>query len=441
MTTLKYKLSASLTVLALAVSAGAATAADLTPTGAEKAGNADGSIPAWDGGLTKPPAGWSADKGYTDPFASEKPLFTINAKNLDTYKDKVTPGLAALLKKYPDLSAPVYPTHRTLALPEKVYENTKALAGKTSVDGLTLKGYTMPAIPFPVPKNGVEEMYNHNTRYEGGGYNRCGDWLPVRASGDFYRVGFCEDKVFDSNMDAQVPNRLFTFYGYYDAPATLVGTIYLVNDVIDKTVGDRQAWIYNAGQRRTRRAPDLAYDNIDDGTEGMRFTDEFWGFNGALDRYDWKLVGKKEMYIPYNAYKLSDTKLKYKDMVAKGSLKPELMRYELHRVWVVDATLKKGMSHAYSRRTFYIDEDSHIIAASESYDSRGNLWRVNLNPLIQLYDVPLMIQRAYLVHDLSNGSYIVSELDNERKQPAMKFGTTGKAADFTVDAFRRRGTR
>lgn len=448
MTNQKLQFGVALGAVVLTLFANLASAADadrlgkdLTPTGAEAAGNADGSIPAWDGGLSKPPAGWKPEQGYVDPFASEKPLFTINAANLDTYKDKVTPGLAAMLKKYPDFSMPVYTTHRTLALQDKVYANTKEMSGKASLDGLSIKGYAMPGIPFPVPKSGAEEIYNHLVRSESGGYNRCADWLPVRGNGDFYKVGFCEDKVFDSNFDVQQPNRLFTFFGYYDAPATLVGTIYLVNDVIDKTIGDRQAWIYNAGQRRTRRAPDLAYDNIDDGTEGMRFTDEYWGFNGALDRFDWKLVGKKEMYIPYNAYKLSDPKLKYKDMIGKGSLKSDLMRYELHRVWVIDATLRKGMSHGYSRRTFYIDEDSHIIAASEAYDSRGNLWRVSTLPLIQLYDVPVMLQRAYIVHDLTNGNYLVTALDNERKQPAMKFGTTGKMADFQVDAFRRRGTR
>ena len=68
----------------------------------------------------------------------------------------------------------------------------------------------------------------------------------------------------------------------------------------------RSAWIYNAGQRRVRRAPDLAYDNFNDGTEGMRTSDQFDAWNGAPDRYDWKLVGKKEIYVPYNAYKLAD---------------------------------------------------------------------------------------------------------------------------------------
>ncbi|MBL8420784.1 MAG: DUF1329 domain-containing protein, partial [Dechloromonas sp.] len=83
---------------------------DLTPTGATKAGSSD--IPEWKGGLTTPPAGWKPEQGYTDPFANEKPLFTITGANADQYKDKLSAGVMALLKKYPNFTMPVYPTHR-----------------------------------------------------------------------------------------------------------------------------------------------------------------------------------------------------------------------------------------------------------------------------------------------------------------------------------------
>lgn len=414
---------------------------DLTPNGAEKAGNKDGSIPEWQGGLTTPPAGWKKEQGYVDPFASEKPLFVITAQNADQYKDKLTPGLMALLKKYPTtFSVPVYKTHRTFALPQNVYDATKAKAGKVKLEGQSLKNYSLPGTPFPVPKNGTEAMYNHLLKWTGA-YKRCGDWLPVKGNGDFYRVGFCEDWVQGQNLDEPQNNLAFAFFGLYDAPSTLVGTIYLVHDPLDYTVGKRDAWIYNAGQRRVRRAPDLAYDNIEDGTEGMRTTDDYWGFNGAMDRYDFKLVGKKEMYIPYNAYKINDPKLKYKDMVQKGHPKSDLFRYELHRVWVVEANLKPGMSHVLAKRTFYLDEDSNIIALADGYDGRGNLWRVYTMPLMQAYDVPLMFQSPYVAHDLSNGNYMVTALTNERKQPAYEWNSKAKWADFQVDAIRRRGTR
>jgi hypothetical protein len=414
---------------------------DLTPNGAEKAGNKDGSIPEWTGGMTKPPAGWKPEMGYTDPFAGEKPLFVITAHNAEQYKDKISAGMMAMLKKYPTtFNMPVYPTHRTFALPQSVYDATKAQAAKVKLDGLSLKNYSLPGTPFPIPKSGVEVMYNHLNKWFGS-YKACRDWLPVKANGDYYRVGFCETMVQGQNFDEARPNNIFTFFGAYDAPATLVGTIYLVKDPIDYTLENREAYIYNAGQRRVRRAPDVAYDNIDDGTEAMRTSDDYWGYNGAMDRYTFKLLGKKEMYIPYNAYKLSDPKLKYKDMVDKGHFKSDLFRYELHRVWTVEATLKPGMSHVLAKRVFYIDEDSNIIAMADGYDGRGNLWRVYSLPLVQAYDVPLMFQSPFLVNDLSNGTFMGTSMTNERKQPAYVWNTKAKAVDFTVDAIRRKGTR
>lgn len=413
---------------------------DLTPNGAVMAGNKEGTIPAWTGGMTKPPAGWKPENGYVDPFANEKPLFVITAQNAEQHKDRLSAGLMAMLKKYPSFNISVYPTHRTFANPKAVYDATKAQAINVKNDGLSIKNYNLPGTPFPIPKNGIEAMYNHHNRWYGG-FKRCTDWLPVRGNGEYYRVGFCEDTIQGQNFDKPQPNHLFTFLAHYDAPATLVGTVYLVHDVLDHTVSGRQAWIYNAGQRRVRRAPDLAYDNIDDGSEGMGTTDDYYGYQGAMDRYEFKLLGKKEMYIPYNAYKLNDPNLKYKDMVDKGHLKSDLFRYELHRVWVVEATLKPGMSHVIAKRTFYLDEDSNIIAMTDGYDGRGNLWRAYLYPLVQAYDVPLMFASPYINYDLSNGSYLVRGLGNERKQPSTIWNAKGKWDDYQIDALRRRGTR
>ena len=416
---------------------------DLTPFGSEKAGNKDGTIPEWTGGMTSPPAGWKPEMGYIDPFANEKPLFTISAQNMDQYKDKLSPGEMAMMKKYPDFNMPVYTSHRTYAASQKYYDDTKAFAAKVKLDGeqhLTNFDYSTFR-PFPLPKTGAELITSHKNWNFGGGYTRCADWLPTRASGEYYRVGFCEEMISGSNFDQKQPNNIFSFYGWYDAPATLQGTIYLVRDPLDYSVVNRAAWIYNAGQRRVRRAPDVAFDNQDDGTEGMRTSDDWWGFNGSLERYDWKLIGKKEMYIPYNAYKLNDSKLKYADMVAKGHMKSDLMRYELHRVWIVEATVKPGMSHVVAKRVFYMDEDSMLAALVDGYDTRGNLWRVYLEPQLQAYEAKVMFQSPYLVHDLSNGNFIASMAMNERKAPVYKWGAGGKWADFQIDAIRRKGSR
>ena len=414
---------------------------DLTPMGAEMAGNRAGTIPAWDGGLTTPPAGFSPSTGYPDPFRDEKPLMTITAQNVDQHKDKLTAGMLAMFKKYPNYRIVVYPTHRTFAQPKAVYQQVKANATKVKLDDKgVLQGYAQSGPPFPIPKTGTEAMYNHLLRWYGG-YKWCTNWLPVRPNGDFYQVGYCEEQIQASNMDKPKPNDLYYYYGHYTAPATLVGTMYLVWEPIDYLKGDRSAWIYNSGQRRVRRAPNVAFDNIDDGTEGMRITDDWHGFNGSMERYDWKLVGKKEMLIPYNAYRLIDPKLKYADMLDKGYIKPDLVRYELHRVWVVEATVKKDASHNYARRTFYLDEDSWLIAAQDAYDSRGNLWRHYAFPLTQLYDVPTMHARPYMVHDMTSSNLFLGQIDNEVKQPSLEFGVKGKVEAFESDALRRRGVQ
>ncbi len=412
---------------------------DLTPTGAIRAGNADNSIPEWKGGLTTPPAGWKPEQGYIDPFANEKPLFTITGANADQYKDKLSPGLTALLKKYPNFTMPVYPTHRTVALPKAATDLIRAEAPKIEMKDGHIIGRVNSNVPFPVPKTGEEAIQNHILRYTGGGYDRTYVWFPVRSNGDTYKVTFVDRVVTAANFDPpQEGNMGFAYFGRFTSPATLDGTIYLVHEPIDQLKDARSAWIYNSGLRRVRRAPDLAFDNIADGTEGMRTTDQYLAYNGSIERYDWKLVGKKEMYVPYNTYKIGDKKLKYTDIIDKNTIKSDLMRYELHRVWVVEATLKAGQKHIYGKRTFYLDEDSWNVLEEDSYDTRGQLWRIGIHGLRQNYDALVPWHSVQAWHDLTNGNYLVTHLDNEISQPIV-FGKKAKWSDFQPDALRRAG--
>lgn len=413
---------------------------DLTPVGAERTASADGMIPAWDGGLTKAPAGWNRDQGYVDPFPDDKPKVTITAQNLDQYKDKLAPGVVELLRKYPNFKIPVYDARRTAGYPAEVNDKVKAQATKATLDGYSVTDLGGSTVPFPIPKNGQEAIQNHMVRFLGGGFDRHYHWFPVRANGDSYKVGFREYRIWDENFDQHVDNRLFSFLGFFTNPPTLEGTVYLVHEPIDQVKESREAWIYNAGQRRVRRAPNLAYDNVADGTEGMRVTDQYDAYNGALDRYDWTLVGKKELYVPYNAYRLGDKKLKYSDILQKNTVNADLMRYEPHRVWVIEGVLKPTARHIYGKRTFYLDEDSWTVLMEEAYDTRGNLWRVGVHPVIQYYDVSVPYYAANIIHDLSNGNYIVSALTNEVKEP-IKWGVKAKMSEFNPDALRRVGIR
>ena len=415
---------------------------ETTHSGAIRAANADGSIPAYTGGLMRPPAGWTPERGYIDPFPDEKPLFTITAANADQYKEFLSAGMMALLRRQSAFRMPVYRTHRTAGLPEKVIADVLAEAGKITANGGSMSGHSRSTIPFPNPRTGEQAMLNHLMCYRGGGYDREYSWFPVRANGDSYRVGYTDRVVYAENIEpSQVEAGLqFAFTSAYTAPGALAGTVYMVHEFKDPIRNPRAAWVYNAGQRRVRRAPDLAYDNVADGTEGMRVTDQYFAFNGALDRYDWKLLGRREMFVAYNTYRVGSKSLRYADVIGKGTVNSDLMRYEKHRVWVVEATLKKDSKHIYGKRVFLLDEDSWAVLAEDCYDTRGEIWRIGIHGFIQVYDqgVPWYSVQAW--HDLSNGNVLISHLDNEVKKP-IQFGVKAPWSDFQTDALRRRGVR
>ncbi len=418
---------------------------DLTPMGAIKAGNADGSIPAWDGGITTPPAGYKPGDHHQDPYASDKPLYTITAQNKDQYKDKLTAGHLAMLDTYPDsFKLIVYPSRRSAAFPQRIYDETvkNATRAKLVADGNGVENAII-GVPFPIPANGHEVIWNHLLRYRG---DIVGRWIaqamPTR-SGKYTLVKF-EDE-FDmlySKPDATfegLNNVILYFKQKVIAPARLAGFILLAHETLNQIKQPRNAWTYNTGQRRVRRAPNVAYDNPGTASDGLRTSDQFDMFNGAPDRYDWKLVGRKEMIVPYNDYKLHSKDVKYKDILTPKHINQDLARYELHRVWVVDATLKKGTSHIYSRRTFYIDEDSWQILAVDQYDRRGNLWRVSEGFVINYYDVPTLWTTLAVHTDLQAGRYLAIGLDNESRMYDFNLKRTAK--DYTPAALRRSGLR
>jgi hypothetical protein len=416
----------------------------LTPMGAERAANADGSIPEWTGGMTKPPAGYQEGQRMIDPFADEKPLFTITAKNYQEYQDFLAVGQIATLKRYPDtFSIPVYPSHRTGGYPDAVYESTKKNAADTTlVEGGYGVANWISGAPFPIPKEGVEAYWNHVLRY------RCDCSIvrnytttPVQANGRFVPV-VIEEKIsfFSALPDNDNPNALFAFLQKITAPARLEGDVLLVHEYIDQKKKPRDAWVYNPGQRRVRRAPEIAYDGPGTGSDNLRTADDLDMMNGSPDRYDWKLVGKKEMFIPYNAYKLHNGDLKYKDVQHKGHLNPEHLRYEKHRVWVVEATLKKGARHIYAKRVLYIDEDTWQIAMVDVYDGRGELWRFHEgHAMVHYYvDVPWLATESQ--YDLIAGRYITIGLDNEMKGLQYKWFVKGlTTGSYTPAALRRSG--
>ena len=417
---------------------------ELTPMGAEKGGNADGTIPAWDGGITEPPAGYVAGEHHRNPFASDEVLFTIDASNMAQYADKLTPGHQAMLKTYDTFKMKVYPTRRSAAYPQRIYDATKRIATTAKLveggDGIT--GAIMGA-PFPIPKSGVEVVWNHLTRFRSDVASRKISQAAPTRGGSYTEVVF-EDEfnvVYsqEGQTEESLNNRILYFKQEVVAPARLAGGILLVHETLDQVKEPRAAWLYNPGQRRVRRAPNVAYDNPGTAADGMRTSDQFDMFNGAPDRYNWKLVGKKEIYVPYNCYDLHSDKLKHKDILTPLHINPEYPRYELHRVWVVDATLKEGTSHLYKRRTLYVDEDSWQILLVDQYDKRDQLWRVSEGFVINYYDVPMLWTTLEVHTDLQAGRYLAIGLDNEYDM--YRFDIERTLEDYTPAALRRAGVR
>ncbi len=418
---------------------------ELTPLGGTKAGNADGTIPAWTGGITTPPASYVLGEHYVNPYADEKVLFTITAGNVDQYADKLTVGQKALFATYPETyKMNVYPTHRSASFPQRIYDMTKQIAATahTVENGYGVEG-AINGIPFPIPKQGVEGIWNHILRYRSDSAardigqaapTRGGKYTLVQFHDEFYMLYSMEGKT-----EADLNNKVLYFKQEVMAPARLAGGILLVQESMNQVKEHRQAWLYNPGQRRVRRAPNVAYDNPGTAADAMRTSDQFDMYNGAVDRYDWELVGKKEIYIPYNSYKLQDPTVKNKDILTPLHINQDLARYELHRVWVVDATLKEGARHIYKRRTFYLDEDSWQIVAVDAYDKRDQLWRVSEAHVINYYNVPA-IWTALEVHtDLQAGRYLAIGLNSEN--PPYKFNIKRTAEDYTPAALRRAGKR
>ena len=418
--------------------------ADLTPLGAETAGNADGTIPAWNGGILTPPAGYKVGDHHPDPFAADKPLYTVTPSNLGQYESKLTAGSVSLLKAYADYKLIVYPTRRSANAPQRIYDATKANAttGTLANNGNSFEN-ALTGIPFPLPASGLEVMWNHLARYRGVSASRHIAQAAPTRSGSYTLVQFEDEFLFNyARPDvtaAQLENILVYYKQAVTAPARQAGTILLAHETIDQVKEKRSAWVYNTGQRRVRRAPDVAYDNPGTAADGMRTSDQFDMYNGAPDRYDWKLVGKREMIVPYNSYKLHSDSVKYADILKPLHLNQDLARYELHRVWIVEATLKPGATHIYKRRTFYVDEDSWQILAVDQYDSRDQMWRVSEAHCVNYYDAQVFWSTLEAHTDLIAGRYLVVGLDNENAM--YDFSLKRTPADYTADALRRDGIR
>jgi len=412
----------------------------LTPFGAEKAASKDGSIPEYTGGLTTPPAGYKNGSGNRpDPFANDKPLFTITAKNVDQYADKLSAASRALFSKFPDYRMDVYPTRRSVAFPKTVLDNTvkNATRCKTIENGLAVIAECRGGIPFPIAKTGDEMMWNHLLRFHGYHYDFRGKQYVVDRSG---RMTMTDEFTAQQEWPYYLENASNPDIYYRVRSDKLltrsVGVINTYYDYLNPVATGRRAWTYSPGQRRVRVAPDFAYDTPTDSSGGVETFDDIQLFSGKLDRFDFKLAGKKEMIMPYNVYQLQLTKAE--DLLKPNFIIPEKMRWELHRAWVVEATLKPGKRHIYSKRVFYWDED-WAGGMVDLYDASGKIWRGKYGMSTPAYDIPAPQLGSTFTYDLINGLYAF--LTHTAETGGRTVGKQRPSSYFTPDAMAGAGIR
>lgn len=391
----------------------------LTPVGAEKAGNKDGSIPEW-----TPAAKRGSEKGEfpSDPaIDGEKPKFTITKANIDQYKDKLTEGHKYLLRTFDTYKMNVYPTHRVVSWPQPIYDATKTNATNCTIDGSDILDNCKLGFPFPIPKTGAEPIWNHKLKWRGEAVTRYNNQMIVQPSGEFQLTKLTEDVQFGyASIKNPVPltktsGEFLKYLSHTIAPPRLAGTFILVHEKAGTGNDGRAAWLYSPGLKRIRRAPTVCCDNPYEGTDGHEFYDQVDMFNGILDLYTWKLVGKKEIYIPYNDNKIGSPSVKFKDMAKPKHLNQDIPRYELHRVWVVEATNKPEKRHTFGKRVMYVDEDSWNILAVDDYDQRGNLYQFQEGHFVFAYNLLAGSTVPEIIYHLTSGRYFITATFNEDK--------------------------
>lgn len=432
-------LTSAISCAAVAAGSDASRLGDsLTPLGAEIAGNADGSIPAWTGGMATDATVPDAQGSYANPFADEQPLYTVDRSNAADYAELLSEGHQKLLEIFPEYRLPVYPTHRSARVPQRYYDQTRENVGTVTLtdDGYGVRNYNF-GIPFPMPERAEEVMWNHLTRYRGGSIQRQFSSAVVQERGDYTLITHRQHVAFRENVTDLDAGENMLFYTMVQTlnPSRFAGTVTLVHDPINPTEQARSAWQFNPGQRRVRRAPTVAYDSSARFSYGALTSDSVDGFNGALDRYNWELVGKQEMLVPYNAYALHDKSVSYEELLQPGHIDQSRTRYEKHRVWVVDATLREGERHVYAKRRFYVDEDSWQILVSDIYDNQQQIWRVYEAHPYQLADIELPSSGMEVTYDLYSRRYATNFMVNE--DGAAVYNQPASKEDFTPNAIKR----
>ncbi|MBS0542455.1 MAG: DUF1329 domain-containing protein [Proteobacteria bacterium] len=399
---------------------------ELTCVGAEAAGNKDGSIPAFSGKWLGTPPGikYALHTGQhpVDAYPDDKPLFQITAANMDKYADKLSEGQKAMLKKYPDtFRIPVYQSRRDFRYPDAICEIARknALEAELTDGGLGYTGYKGP-VGFPIPKSAMEVLANMNFPYRAYTEEMVRDIADVASDGSI-TWGRQVNKNLNIVTQPTELGKPMDGLMAYSLSGTLLperdrGSFTASQEPVNFAKAKRLAWQYDPGTRRVRQLPTYGFDSPLGGTSGKLTIDQDRLMNGDPSRYEWKLLGKREMYIPANAYRIHSNKVKYADLLQKGHANPDFERYELRRVWVLEGTLKEGYRHAFGKRVMFIDEDNWQASVGDYYDTRGQLWQHAFINHYYAFDLNAWQAGTSFYHDLNSGSYVGFNLIQEREK-------------------------
>lgn len=386
-----------------------------------------------------PPAPQAMVRSIYKQIAASAPLLVLTRDNYKQYADKLTAGHQAMFARYPSYKMLIYPSVRNGFYPKRIEQATIKNAISAELVGTDELKNAVLGFPFPIPKSGAEAIWNHKLRFRSSAVRRYNNQAIVKSDGSFQLAKLVEDIKFKyGNLEENNPGTSIIFYYLSQvlSPPRVTGQMLLVHETTGVGGRTRDAWLFNPGLGRVLRAPEVGYDNPAIGTDGEQFNDQIDVFNGALDRYDWKLVGKREMYIPYNSLAMISPMVRYKDLIRPGHLNQAFAHYELHRVWIVEATLRPGLRHQFKKRRFYLDEDGWAIAVVDCYDNRDQLWKVQEAHLSSLPFVPLVTGVPEAIYDLQSGRYFLTTLVNEDKY--QNFKISYKDDEFSPSAMSQR---
>jgi uncharacterized protein DUF1329 len=418
---------------------------ELTVMGAELAGNEEQTIPAWTGGITTPPAAYKVGDTHPDPFGNDEVMFTIDFGSMIEFKDQLSPGYMAMMEKHPNTyKLKIYPTRRSASHPQRILDHTTKFSSQARIidNGAGLEGIVQ-GIPFPQPANGEQAIWNSRLSFKGGGIKRYINSTAPTEKGK-YQLSVVLQEIMFPRQVAEVTQENFDGIlargiNYVQSPIKAAGAMILFHANLNSVGTERNVWFYNPKKRRVKRAPRVAGSTPSSASDGIHLQDQNGMFSGKITDFNWQLLGKKEMYIPYNAYQLHSDTVSPDDIIKPGHMNQQLGRYELHRVWMVEATRKEGVDHPHKRRVYYLDEDSWHITMAEHYDDDDQLDRFSESHTVNYYEVPVLASTLDAFYQLNTKRYFLQGLDNQHEVSDFTFRENAKY--FKSGSLKRRAKR